>query len=586
WFQNPNTWDQQLQDCSLLSPMCNASRTHEVNPATGLPLGPTDQRSQIRTFNISPSFVHVVSTSAVWTMGAYVRHDQYNYYPSKNPFNDLGPLQDESVSQMRFLTNAGGRTDLTYVHGSHNIKVGANYMHTFLTEHDAFGIVNPGLLSSCPAQFAAQCGTLAPFDLTAGGRFSRFLGHTDVKELALYAEDNISKGPVTLNLGMRGDLYNGLDAVSRQPEPRAGFAYNLKKTSSVLQVSYARTMETPFNENLILSGLGCLNSVVNAIMTVAQGFNCTGAPLQPGFRNEFHAGLEQAFGSHFVINGEYIWKYTHNGYDFNIFGTTPIFMPIEWHNSKIPGFAIRGTMPQWHGLMAFVVMSHVAARFFPPTVAGIGPPQPPAVFRIDHDEAFNETTHIQYQPWKRGPWLGFNWRFDSGLVSGAVPCEAQTATCSFTTSALDPGGQGLANIPAGSVALLNNLNGLPLTADQQFQAGLRCNGVPATPTTPTGILIGGVYTCPATQLTSNLIKIPGPNQEQDDKHPQRIAPRHLFDVALGDDNLFNTERYKWSARVSVINLANGYVLYNFLSTFSGTHYVTPRTITAELGFHF
>jgi hypothetical protein len=27
-------------------------------------------------------------------------------------------------------------------------------------------------------------------------------------------------------------------------------------------------------------------------------------------------------------------------------------------------------------------------------------------------------------------------------------------------------------------------------------------------------------------------------------------------------------------------------LYNFLSTFSGTHYVSPRAITASLGFHF
>jgi len=27
-------------------------------------------------------------------------------------------------------------------------------------------------------------------------------------------------------------------------------------------------------------------------------------------------------------------------------------------------------------------------------------------------------------------------------------------------------------------------------------------------------------------------------------------------------------------------------LYNFLSTFSGTHYVTPRTLTASIGFHF
>ena len=43
---------------------------------------------------------------------------------------------------------------------------------------------------------------------------------------------------------------------------------------------------------------------------------------------------------------------------------------------------------------------------------------------------------------------------------------------------------------------------------------------------------------------------------------------------------------KWSAQLTVINLANNYALYNFLSTFSGTHYVTPRSLTAEIGFHF
>ena len=46
----------------------------------------------------------------------------------------------------------------------------------------------------------------------------------------------------------------------------------------MLRISYARTMESPFNENLILSGTGCNDPVVNAIMTVAQGFACTTRP--------------------------------------------------------------------------------------------------------------------------------------------------------------------------------------------------------------------------------------------------------------------------------------------------------------------
>jgi hypothetical protein len=92
--------------------------------------------------------------------------------------------------------------------------------------------------------------------------------------------------------------------------------------------------------------------------------------------------------------------------------------------------------------------------------------------------------------------------------------------------------------------------------------------------------------CSATGLTSNLVSIPAPNTENDDKNPPRIAARNLFDASIGEDNLFRTEKYKWSLRLTGVNLTNKYALYNFLSTFSGTHYVTPRAMTAEVGIHF
>ena len=82
----------------------------------------------------------------------------------------------------------------------------------------------------------------------------------------------------------------------------------------------------------------------------------------------------------------------------------------------------------------------------------------------------------------------------------------------------------------------------------------------------------------------DAIQVPAPNTENDDHNPPRIAPRNLFDLAVGDDNIFKGERYKWSLDLTAINLTNKYALYNFLSTFSGTHYVTPRALTAEIGF--
>jgi hypothetical protein len=545
WFQTPNAYD----NLNLTDP-------------EGNPVGSTDQRSQIKTFNIAPSWTHMLSPNAVFTFGGFVRRDNYNYYPSDNPFADFSPTQQETVSQDRTLTNTGLRSDVSYVKGIHNFKAGVTYQQTFLTENSTFGIVDPNFLASITPSCldeegnpipGTQCATLAPYDLTRGGTLFPFYGHTDVKQLALYVQDTITKGSWSFNLGLRGDLYNGL-TIHREAEPRLGVAYNIKRTNTILRVSYARVEETPFNENLVLSSTGCGSPVLNPLLGCAAPGVLT--PFDPGWRNEFHAGLQQAFGKYVVFSGEYIWKYTHNAYDFSVLGSTPITFPIEWHNSKIPGFAGRVSVPDFHGISALVVFSSVAARFFNPLIGGAGAVPAGtgagfAPFRIDHDERFNQTTHLQYQPWQRGPWIGFNWRYDSGLVAGEVPVAEN----------------GFADLSG-------------LTADQQFQAGLFCGPIHATPT------LALPDSCPASQYGSTLMSLPGNNQENDDTNPPRVAPRNLFDIAIGEDNLFRGDRYRWSLQLTAINVTNKTALYNFLSTFSGTHYVTPRALTAELGFHF
>ena len=579
WFQTPNSYDSQnatpwngvVVDNGGLDPYGNI-------------VGATDQRSKIGTFNIAPSWTRLLSSTSVFTLGAFVRHDQFNYFPSGNPFADLGPtdLQRESVGQDRTLTNAGVHSDWSYVKGIHNLKIGAVYEQTFLNENDNLGIVDPTLLPSLTdangnpcydtithQPIDAPCTALFPYDLTQGGSLYGFNGHTDVKELALYAEDNITKGNWSLNLGLRGDFYNGLSS-HKEAEPRLGVAYNVKKTNTVLRVSYARTLETPFNENLVLASVGCDNAVLNPLLVCSETGQAT--PLSPGWRNEFHAGVEQAFGRYLVFSGEYIWKYTHNAFDFSVLGNTPITFPIEWDRSKIPGFAGRVSVPTFHGFSALAVFSSVAARFFTPQIGGAGA-VPSAVlaggsvpFRIDHDERFNMTTHFQYQFWKTGPWLGFNWRYDSGLVAGSLPCA----------------GGNCANGPLGSDTVVDTSI---ISPDQQIEAGLYCGDVHATPTTPLSSGLG-TNLCPASQYGSSLTQVPAPGTEDDDKNPPRIAPRNLFDIAVGHDNLFHGDRCKVSVQLTAINVTDKYALYNFLSTFSGTHYVTPRALTAEVGFHF
>jgi hypothetical protein len=617
WFQTPNSFDaQDATPWNGLNGMLPAVENYGGIAPNGDVVGATDQRSKILTYNIAPTWTHLMGTDKVFSLGAYVRRDGYDYYPSKDPFADLGPpsLQRESVGQYRTLTNMGLRSDFSYAKGINNIKVGAMYEQTLLQEDDTLGIVDPALNAPCIAAvpvnafnanpFApvpgftdpSQClgaglqpniasnanapntpfypafnPVLAPFDLTRGGSLFAFDGHTDVKELALYVQDMIIKGNWAFNVGIRGDLYNGITTGS-QAEPRLGISYNIKPSGTVLRISYARTMETPFNENLILSSIGCANPVLNPLLLCS---STSTNPLSIGFRNEFHAGFEQAWKKYLVFSGEWISKYTHNGFDFSVLGNTPITFPIEWHNSKIPGYAGRLSVPNHHGFQALMVFSSVAARFFTPQIAGAGATPTAAVgpFRIDHDEHFNLTAHFQYQPWKRWPWLGFNWRYDSGLVAGATPCFGALAQNDCPQSLLIGGVPNVSMIAA-------NVGGVPLSADQEFEAGFFCGSQHATPTSPLP------FNCAASQFGSTLISVPNPNQENDDHNPPRIDQHNLVDLAVGHDNIFRGDRYKVSAQLTVVNLANQYALYNFLSTFSGTHYITPRSITGEIGLHF
>ena len=515
-FDLPNTFDQQV-------------------------LG-QDQGQLVRTLNIAPGYVHTFNANTLLTVNPYYRLDQVRYYPSADPFSD----ETQTISQQRRLNNVGVRADLSHVKGIHNLKFGVQFSHTFLTENFQFGITDPAFNDPASDSFIPG---LLPFDLTRGGSLFRFHGHTDVKQEALYAQDSISLHDLTVSLGLRIDNYNGI--VSRLAlQPRVGLSYHLKPSNTVLRGSYTRSFETPYNENLILSSsTGGGGLAANGILGPA-----TAEPLRPGRRNQFNLGLQQGIGKLVVIDADYFWKYTNNAYDFNVLLNTPVAFPISWNKSKLDGVSFRVNLAEYHGLSAFMIAGHTRARYFPPETGGLffNSDLPEGVFRIDHDQAFQQTTHIQYQPKKNWPWVAFNWRYDSGLVAGAVPFALDTTTPVDLTG---------------------------LTADQQLQAGLFCGSVRPTLSVP-------LTTCAPSQYGSTLINIPAPGTEDDDHNPPRIAPRHLFDASVGDDNLFRSDRYKWSLRLTGVNLTNKVALYNFLSTFSGTHYVTPRSLTAELGFHF
>lgn len=191
-------------------------------------------------------------------------------------------------------------------------------------------------------------------------------------------------------------------------------------------------------------------------------------------------------------------------------------------------------------------MSHTRSRLFGPQLGGVSFSAPYAnVVRPDHDEGLALNLNLRYQLGKRGPWIVTSYRYDGGLVSVATP-----------------------DIPTA----------LQLTGDEQQQMGLHCGAMFATVAAPLRSCSG--------PISATRIRIPAAGTYDADKNPARIAVRNTVDLSLGEDNLITHENQNLGIRVSVVNLNNTSALYNYLSTFSGTHFLTPRAVTVGLRYGF
>jgi hypothetical protein len=499
-----------------------------------------DQHQLVRSINVAGGYVHSFTAYTLLTLIPYYRLDQVWYFPSPNPFSD----QITTIGQQRRLTNTGIRADIAYTKGIHNFKAGTQISSTFLTEAFQFGITDPHFNDPASPNFLPG---LLPFDLTRGGHLFTFNGHTDIKQEAFYAQDLMTLRQLSVSLGLRFDNYNGI-VYSNAAQPRVGASYLIGPSKTVIRGSYIRTFETPYNENLILSSeTGAGGLATNGVID----FATSNQPLRPGLRNQFDVGVQQGIGKYIVIDGSYFWKFTHIAYDFNVLLNTPIAFPISWSQSKIDGLGIRVTLTNYKGLSIYFTGGHARARFFPPEVGGLffNAEIPSGVFRIDHDQAFQQSTNVYYQFnrfKKLLPYLSFTWEYESGLVAGSVP--------DFATA-------------------------LTLTPDQQAQIGLFCGNVFATPAQ-------GITACSDPHRGATLVEIPPEGTENRDTNPPRIRARYLYSLSIGTDNLLRTDHTKVTLRLSGVNLTNKKTLYNFLSTFSGTHFVAPRTFQCQMGVTF
>ena len=136
-------------------------------------------------------------------LGLSVPFFRYNAFVSNGipPFNEGDPSQTGQT---------GGRGSVSYVTGSHSFKFGGIYAHGVLVGNGSWNVLE----GFGPVSFTLNGGVPVSLALYNHPQFRQ----SEYLNVGIFAQDQWTMNRVTLNLGVRGDFFNGYTPASNVPD--------------------------------------------------------------------------------------------------------------------------------------------------------------------------------------------------------------------------------------------------------------------------------------------------------------------------------------------------------------------------------
>jgi hypothetical protein len=368
-----------------------------------------DQRQVLRDLSVWLRWNRLLSPSSTWESTVAYRPTIAQLFPSEHDT----PV---TASQARHLSTVTFANRFNKLMGPHTIRAGADVQYFPISEYFLMAITSHSF--NVPGDPGFNDGLL-PYDVTRGG--GPFVFH-DKRSGVLasgFVQDSIKWGRFVFAPGIRYDDYS-LIVSGHQIQPRAGIAFHVKETGTVLRASYNRNYQTPPNENLLLSSSEEASRLAPA--SVRQSLGRTFAPMRPQRENVYEVGLQQSLWGRASLNASYYHKDSRDQQDNNNFFNTGVIFPVTLAKIRVNGVEARLNLPPAHGLNATVSATHARAVSTPPFTGGLflgqdavdllsaGP------FVIDHDQKLSVQTTAHYNV-NRSWWLSTTVRYDSGLVA-------------------------------------------------------------------------------------------------------------------------------------------------------------------------
>ena len=377
-----------------------------------------DQRVTSKDWNLNLDLQHITQGSAVLEAQVYGRDNRLELFPSAGDT----PV---TAAQNRSLGNEGVNLTGSRVFGAHEVKVGLQAKRFPIRERFTFGITDPGLNDPEAEGFNPN---LSPYDLTRGGGSFVFTGSRSGTYGALFVQDTVHLGNLTINAGLRYD-HNRLFTTESQLEPRLGFAWYIPATSTVVRASYDRMFITPEYENILTSSSAAASALVPPDVQASRelGFGRLSNPSE--HHEAYNVGVQQGIGSGLRVDLSTWKRKVENAADQDQFFNTGIVFPLNFKGGDLSGWNARLDGGPYRGLRGYLSVGHVRAIYEPPFVGGLfldsgaldsltaGP------FLIDHDQDLQEQLGLYWDIPKSGFWVGVTERYDSGLVADAGALE-------------------------------------------------------------------------------------------------------------------------------------------------------------------
>ncbi len=295
--------------------------------------------------------------------------------------------------QQRGFRRSYLNADLSLHKGHHEMNFGGDGLYAPVTEALQYQITDPSFFDP---------GTPATLN---------FFDHRLDREQALWAQDTMRYGNLTVTAGLRWDRYSFV-VHDHAFSPRLGFAWYVPSVGLVLRFSYDRVFQTPAIENLLLASSPQVDQLNPLVLHI---------PVQPSRGDYIEAGFSQAIAQKARLDVSFYRRTFANYADDDVFLNTGISFPIAFHSAQIEGVDVKLDLPKWGKLSGFLSYSNMIATAQLPVAGGLflgadaqGVLGVNTSFPISQDQRNTARGRLRYQLHPR-LWVAASAEYGSGL---------------------------------------------------------------------------------------------------------------------------------------------------------------------------